>query len=60
MSHRLPFQKMCVKYSLDFPSLNSSNEDVYAISILSNQGHNKEEINFIHTAAICVISVFQS
>lgn len=48
------------KYALDFQSLSSSNEDGYAISMLSNQDHNKEELHLIHTAAICVISLFQS
>lgn len=50
----------CVKYALDFQSLSSSNEDGYAISMLSNQDHNKEELHLIHTAAICVVSLFQS
>lgn len=45
MSHRLLFEKMSVKCALDFQCLNSSNEDVYAISMLSNQGRNKVELN---------------
>jgi len=56
MSHRLLFQKLCVKYALSFQFLNSYNEGVYAINILSNQGHNKEELHLMPTAAIRVIS----
>lgn len=61
MSHRLPFQNVCQICSefLISESL-KSNEVVGAVSILSNQGHNKKELHLVHTAAGSVISLFQS
>lgn len=59
MSGRLHFQKMCIKYALDFQSLNSSNEDVYTFDNkhIVKTGHNEEEPHLIHTAATCIISL---